>query len=344
MVIQSPEWFKRRAPKCKTQDEEIEKAAKAYENSKFQQKVVKRVSKSEYITEKIFRTQQDVYDPSLLPGYGNGFALYKTYCRLWDKKAHSEYWCKEYLKFLLAHPERFWYALYAYAKGSSNIAKRTGNTKPYTGSELVTVINAIGVEEFFGKEMLFVDGDEFYPESKYVTYFVRFVNAYAGSWQGKKGFESITEPPNEILSNFGVTINSKPRPSNFAECPKCGCSFNISTGEIVESDDVPEGTDAQHKEYVFQLMEKAKIAKDKAIKLRKSENEKAAMQKKIARAKSAAEKFGLELSLDLDVEKVKKIANTLMEAAKIQNKLKVATSLEIDLKTLIWYLEEFRPS
>ena len=32
--------------------------------------------------------------------------------------------------------------------------KEIGNTKPYTGGELMTVVNALGVDEYFGREML----------------------------------------------------------------------------------------------------------------------------------------------------------------------------------------------
>ena len=341
--MQSPEWLEDRAPAVKTQDDRILSLEKDYESSKFQQKVVENTSKSDYICRRLNRVKNDIYDPRLLPGYGNNFALFQEYCRLWDKKAHSTYWCKQYIEFLLLHPERFWYALYAYAKGSSKTVKRKGNTKPYLGAELITVINAVGVDEFFGREMLFVDGDEFYPHSTLVTYFVRYVNAYAGSWQGKKGFESITEQPNEILMNFGITLNSRPRPLNFATCPKCATKFNVSTGEVIEDEDVPEGTFNTKDEYIFRQVEEAKIKKEQEIQRKQEEYRRINMQKNIERAGKAAKNFGLELSFDLDVDEVNTIADTLIKANEIQNKPRNVASLKIDRKTLIWYLEEFRP-
>ena len=341
--MQSPEWLEDRAPAVKTQDDRIKDLEKEYENSKYQQKVVENKSKSQYICQKLNRVKNDIYDPRLLPGYNNNFALFQEYCRLWDKQAHSVYWCKKYIDFLLQYPERFWYALYAYAKGSSKTVKRTGNTKPYLGAELITVINAVGVDEFFGREMLSVDGDEFYPESTLITYFVRYVNAYAGSWQGKKGFESITEQPNEILMNFGITLNSRPRPLNFATCPTCGTKFNVSTGEEIKDDDTPEGTSTAKTEYIFKKVEEAKIKKEAEIKKKQQEYKKANLQKNIERAEKAAKNFGLELSFDLDVNEVNAIADTLIKAAEIMKKPRNVASLRIDKKTLIWYLEEFRP-
>ena len=67
------------------------------------------------------------------------------------------------------------------------------------------------------------------------------------------------------------------------------------------------------------------------------------MQKNIERAEKAAKNFGLELSFDLDVDEVNTIADTLIKANEIQNKPRNVASLNIDKKTLIWYLEEFRP-
>ena len=125
---------------------------------------------------------------------------------------------------------------------------RAGNTKNFTGHEIVIII-AIGVEEYFGIEMRYVNGDEFYPEDTLVTYFVRYVNAYAGSWQGKPGFESIVEEPDPFLQGFGIRINSRPRPKNHATCPNCGCLFNHATGKVVETGDHPGSLKAIQRQF-----------------------------------------------------------------------------------------------
>lgn len=344
MATQSPEWFEQRSPKCKTQDVQIREAEKTYEKEKLFYMVEKKQTKSSFIHEQIKKDNNDIYDRKNLPGAMNGFALYKQYCRLWDKEAHSKHWCEKYLEFLLEHPERFWYALYAYAKGSSKTEKRSGNTKPYTGGELVTVINALGVDEYFGREMLYVDGDEFYPEPKYVTYFVRYVNAYAGSWQGKPGFESITERPNDILLNFGITLNSRPRPLNFAECPECGCRFNVQTKSVQTPGARAEKGGKLSIVEMYNVVETAQKAKEAEIKERKETNKYKNIQAKIKRATSAAAAFGLSLSLDLSVSDVVAAADVLIAAAEIQKKPKVAAGLKVDKEALLWYLEEFRPS
>jgi len=342
--MQDFEWVEQNSPKCKTQDSVIDNAVKDYSNNKEKFIVEDKITLTGYITKTISHIDGDIYDPSRLPGFDTGFALFKAYCKLWDKKAHSQHWCDEYIEFLRQHPERFWYALYAYAKGSSKIVKRKGNTKPYTGGELVTVINALGVEEYFGLEMLYVNGDEFYPEPKYVTYFVRFVNAYSGSWRGKKGFESLEGAVvDQMLVELGIKLNSRPRPINTAECPECGCKFNTSTGEsITKGAYIEEGKESDAD--IYRRIEQVQIAKDKAVKEKKAKSLHTQMQDKIARAKKAAVSFGLVLSFDLTTDRVKTAADVLIALAELQEKPRVAASLKIDRETLLWYLEEFRPN
>ena len=207
----------------------------------------------------------------------------------------------------------------------------------------MTVINALGVDEYFGHEMLFVDGDEFYPEPKYVTYFVRFVNAYAGNWRGQKGFEaSEGQDIDPIVSGLNIKLNSRPRPINTAECPECGCKFNTSTGAVITKG-VREDGGKESDLDVYLAVEAMQIAKDKAAKEKKMSNTHEQLKKKIARAKKAAISFGFILSFDLTTAEVNAAAAVLVNAAELQEKPKLAKSLGIDRDVLLWYLEEFRP-
>ena len=341
--MQDFQWVEKNSPKCKTQDSIVINAVKEYVNNKEKYILEDRITLNGHITAALKRINGDIYDPSKLPGFNTGFALFQAYCKLWDKKAHSQYWCDEYITFLRQHPERFWYALYAYAKGSSKTIKRTGNNKPYTGAELVTVINALGVDEYFGKEMLYVDGDEFYPEPKHVTYFVRFVNAYSGSWQGKKGFEALAgQPTDPMLVALNIKLNSRPRPLNFAECPECGCKFNVSTNDVETKG---AGTEEGKKSAadIYRKIEDIQIAKDKEVKEKKADNMHKQIKDKIARAKKAALSFGLVLSFDLTTDEVITAAGTFLNAAELQKKPRTVASLKLDRDALLWYLEEFRP-